>query len=92
MTGTLNDVKSVGASGTTTVIKATTGVVKAIYVTKANATDVMHVCDNATTNSGTQFTIEADAGQTLPLINREFANGITVAFTGTTARYLIVFE
>lgn len=92
MTGSLNDAKSVGASGTTTQLVTGRGVVKAVYVTKTNTGDIAYFTDGTDATAVTQFQIEADFGAQACLINRTFANGIRVTFGGTTARYLVVFE
>lgn len=92
MVSQLNDVASVGASGTSVQLKTGNAVVKAVYVTKANTGDICFLTDGTTGNNTTIFQVEADASPILPLINRTFQNGIFVKFTGTTARYVIVFE
>jgi len=89
MVGQLNDIANVS---TAVKVKGTAGVVKAVYVTIAHAGDKIHFLDSTDNTGVTQFFVEADGNTPIPLINRTFNNGIYCTVTGSTARYVVVFE
>lgn len=93
MAGALNDVKSLTANGGTGIlIKTGNTVIKSIHLTKNNIGDIAYFLDGTTANGTTQFTVEADSGAQIPFVNRTFANGCFVTFTGTTAKFVVTFE
>lgn len=85
------DVLHTAGSSNVTVKKATC-VLRAVYVTVTNSGDKIYFCDNSTTNSNTQFYVEATNAVQMQYVNKTFLNGLTLAFSGTTAQYVLVYE
>lgn len=85
------DAKHVAGSSNI-VLKPVQCVLRGVYVTITNAGDKIYFCDNDTTNSNTQFYVEATNAIQMQYVNKTFLNGLTLAFSGTTAQYVVIFE
>jgi len=91
MVGITSAVKSVSTS---IAIKATGshGIIKGIYVTLAGAASDKIEIKTGGSGGTTLFTVEGEAVNQLPVLNTPVADGIYATVTGTTARYLILYE
>lgn len=80
-------------TSTTTIVKATPGTIRGLYINSATSTATVTIYDNATVASGTKIatltlgTVTAPQRSTLDNIN--FANGLTIV-TATAAVDLTV--
>lgn len=89
MVGMLNDAKSVTID---VIIKGKQGIVKAVYVTKSGAAgSLLNLRDGVLVTDPIVITIEGEAVQNLPFINKTFPNGI-FADVVVGGSYLVVFE
>lgn len=74
-------------------IKTGTGIIKAVYVTLLGAsTDKVEFKDGVDGTGAVIFTVNGESVQNIPYINKRFKSGIYADVTGTTARYIVVFE
>lgn len=90
MPGNLNDTKYISAD---VLVKKGTGVIKAVYVTLLGAASDKVEFKDGTDGTGTPiFTVNGESIQSIPYINKRFKTGIYADVTGSTARYLVVFE
>lgn len=82
---------TVGASDTT--IKSSHGVVVAVHVTLVGASGDKLVLRNGTANTDpVEFEVHGEGIQNVIQINRRFEDGIRADFTGSTARYIVVYK
>lgn len=74
-------------------IKASHGVVVAVHVTLKGAAGDKLVLRNGTSNTDPiEFEVHGEDVQNVIEINRRFEDGIRADFTGTTARYIVVYK
>jgi hypothetical protein len=91
MAGSQHNTKSL-AGAQTTLIGSGQRKVIAIYVTKAGASGSLLNLRNGTTNGAAiEFTVEGEAVNQLPIINRTFGAGL-YAEVITGGSYLIIYE
>lgn len=82
---------TVGSADAT--IKASHGVVVAVHVTLKGASGDKLVLRNGTSNTDPiEFEVHGEEVQNVIEINRRFEDGIRADFTGSTARYIVVYK
>ena len=91
MVGVTSAVISISSNNT---IKATGshGIIQGIYVTLAGASGDKLEIKTGGSGGTTLFTVEGEALNQLPIINTPIADGIYAKITGSTARYLVLYE
>lgn len=67
-------------------------ILKAVYVTKAGSSGDKLDLKTGGSSGTVLLTIEGESVQNLPILNTPFKDGIYATVTGTTARYLVVYE